>query len=82
MSLVGPRPPLPREVDRYSEYHKGRLSVLPGITCLWQIQGRANLPFEDQVLLDLQYIETRSLVLDLRILAKTIPAVLSCHGAY
>ena len=82
MSLVGPRPPLPREVELYSPYDMGRLSALPGITCLWQILGRANLPFEDQVDLDLQYIESRTLWLDLWILAKTIPAVLSCHGAY
>lgn len=81
MSLVGPRPPLPREVARYSDYQRRRLSVKPGITCLWQVNGRSNLPFDVQVELDLEYIQRRSLWLDLWILLRTIPAVLTCRGA-
>ena len=82
MSLVGPRPPLPEEVAQYHPEHFRRLCVAPGITCLWQVQGRANLPFEDQFRLDLEYIRTRTFWRDLCILFLTIPAVLSCRGSY
>lgn len=81
MSLVGPRPAVPSEVARYDARHLRRLEVLPGITCLWQVSGRAELPFEDQVRLDVQYIENRCLTLDLSILFRTIPAVISTRGA-
>lgn len=81
MSLVGPRPPLPREVARYSLADRRRLAVKPGITCFWQIGGRANIDFSGQVNLDVQYIEAQSLLTDIKILAKTVPAVLSGKGA-
>lgn len=82
MTLVGPRPALPCEVSQYSDSDRERLNVTPGLTCLWQISGRATLPFQEQVRLDVEYIQTRSLLLDLHILARTIPAVLSGRGAY
>ena len=82
MSFVGPRPPLPCEVKQYEDWHLKRLSVIPGITCLWQISGRSNLSFDEWVKLDLHYIETRSLWRDFVILIKTIPAVLLGKGAY
>jgi exopolysaccharide biosynthesis polyprenyl glycosylphosphotransferase len=82
MSLVGPRPPLPSEVLQYSRADRHRLTVTPGITCIWQISGRSNIPFEQQVKLDIQYIEKQSLWLDLWILLQTIPAVLKARGAY
>lgn len=81
MSLVGPRPPVPSEVERYNEQQLQRLTVLPGLTCLWQVSGRAELPFDDQVRLDLEYIARRSMMLDITLLLKTIPAVLSGRGA-
>jgi lipopolysaccharide/colanic/teichoic acid biosynthesis glycosyltransferase len=76
MSLVGPRPPLPYEVERYTEWHKRRLDVLPGITGLWQVSGRNALSFEEMVRLDIEYIETWSLEQDVKILLKTVPALL------
>ena len=82
MSLVGPRPPLPVEVTRYMEWHKRRLEVRPGMTGLWQVSGRSHLSFDEMVLLDVYYIENWSLWLDLKILLRTIPAVLSGGGAY
>lgn len=82
MSLVGPRPPLPEEVERYSREDRGRLLVKPGMTCLWQISGRSELTFKQQVELDKQYINSRSILLDIKILLKTIPAVLTGKGAY
>jgi lipopolysaccharide/colanic/teichoic acid biosynthesis glycosyltransferase len=82
MTLVGPRPALPQEVALYTAEDRRRLAVKPGLTCLWQINGRARLPFAEQVRLDVEYIEARSLTLDLEILARTIPAVLSGRGAY
>jgi lipopolysaccharide/colanic/teichoic acid biosynthesis glycosyltransferase len=82
MSLVGPRPPLPGEVECYNLSGRRRLDIRPGLTCLWQVQGRADIPFERQVQLDVEYIENRSFWLDLVILAKTIPAVLFGKGAY
>lgn len=81
MSLVGPRPALPAEVARYTPAQRARLMVTPGITCYWQVYGRACLPFERQVELDLAYIHSRSLWLDLKLLLMTVPAVLSGHGA-
>ncbi len=81
MSLVGPRPPLPSEVALYNEWHLQRLAVLPGLTCLWQVSGRAELPFEEQVRLDLEYIARRNLALDLSLLVRTVPAVISGRGA-
>jgi exopolysaccharide biosynthesis polyprenyl glycosylphosphotransferase len=82
MSLVGPRPPLPGEVARYdSEVHR-RLLVKPGLTGLWQVSGRSDLPWEEAVRLDLRYVENWSLAMDMLILAKTVRAVLSSSGAY
>ena len=82
MSLVGPRPPIPEEVEKYEPWQHHRLSVKPGITCLWQISGRSNLGFNEWMRLDIQYIRRQSLLLDLKILLRTIPAVLSRDGAY
>jgi lipopolysaccharide/colanic/teichoic acid biosynthesis glycosyltransferase len=82
MSLVGPRPPIPREVNRYTLADRRRLAAPPGITCIWQISGRAEIDFPQQVELDVQYIENQCLWQDLRILAKTIPAVIFGGGAY
>ena len=81
MSLVGPRPPMPDEVKKYSIKQRRRISMKPGITCLWQISGRSMLSFEDRVELDLKYIDDWSLKLDLIILLKTVPAVLFAKGA-
>jgi len=82
MSLVGPRPPLPREVAEYTLEQRKRLHVIPGITCLWQVSGRSDIPFTDQVRLDLQYIQSAGILSDIRLLLKTIPAVLTGRGAY
>ena len=82
MSLVGPRPPLPSEVAKYTPYQKRRLQVTPGITCIWQVSGRSDIPFTQQVELDLEYIAHQSLWYDLMLLMKTIPAVIKARGAY
>jgi len=82
MSLVGPRPALPYEVAQYEEWHRERLSVTPGISGLWQISGRSRLTFKEMAALDIEYAHRRSLGLDLIILVKTIPAVLSSKGAW
>jgi exopolysaccharide biosynthesis polyprenyl glycosylphosphotransferase len=82
MSLVGPRPPLPAEVERYDETIGRRLLVRPGITGLWQVSGRSELSFEDYVRYDLLYMQNWSLALDLYIVARTLPAILSRRGAY
>lgn len=82
MALVGPRPPVPREVAAYKSVHLRRLRVKPGITCLWQIGGRADIDFDGQVRLDLRYIQSESIWQDLRILLLTIPAVVLGKGAY
>jgi len=82
MSLVGPRPPLPSEVEEYEEWEFGRLRAVPGLTGLWQVSGRSDVAFHDMVRLDLHYIRNWSLSLDLKILLRTIPAVLSSRGAY
>jgi exopolysaccharide biosynthesis polyprenyl glycosylphosphotransferase len=81
MSLVGPRPPIPEEVARYQRWQRRRLAMKPGLTCLWQVSGRNELDFQRWIELDLQYIDSWSPWLDLKILAKTIPAVLSGRGA-
>ena len=82
MSLVGPRPPVPSEVEEYTlEDHK-RLDVIPGITCLWQIKGRSDIPFKEQVQLDKEYILEPSVWKDVVILLKTIPAIIGGRGAY
>jgi len=82
MSLVGPRPPVPGEVSKYSMADRRRLAVKPGITCIWQISGRAEIDFSGQVQLDVNYIENVSFWTDMKILARTVPAVLSGKGAY
>lgn len=82
MSLVGPRPPVPREVALYTVSDRRRLEVRPGLTCIWQVSGRSDIPFEGQVKLDSQYIESQSFWLDIVLLAKTIPAVVLGKGAY
>jgi lipopolysaccharide/colanic/teichoic acid biosynthesis glycosyltransferase len=81
MSLVGPRPPVPREVALYSQAHRRRLTVKPGITCIWQVSGRSNIDFSRQVLLDVNYIENQSFWTDCGILVRTVPAVVSGKGA-
>ena len=82
MSLVGPRPPLPGEVKTYSIEERKRLNITPGITCIWQVSGRSELPFQQQIALDKQYIAIRSAWKDLLILLKTIPAILTGKGAW
>ena len=82
MSLVGPRPPIPYEVDIYRDWHKKRLDAIPGITGLWQVSGRNRLSFEEMVLLDLFYVENWSLGMDLRILLRTLPVVLFERSTY
>ena len=81
MSLVGPRPPIPSEVATYTLAQRKRLNVTPGITCTWQVSGRSNIPFEQQVKLDTEYIQTRGFWKDCMILLKTIPAVLTGDGS-
>jgi len=82
MSLVGPRPPLPREVALYTLADRRRLDVTPGLTCIWQVSGRGDIPFPKQVELDVEYIRSQSFASDLKILLKTVPAVLFGKGAY
>jgi len=82
MSIVGPRPTVQVQVDRYTERQRGRLSVLPGLTGWAQIQGRASLPWSERIELDLWYVEHASLALDLRILWRTIRMVIGGHGLY
>jgi len=82
MSLVGPRPPLPREVEQYTLADRRRLDAVPGLTCIWQVSGRADIPFPEQVALDVRYIQSQSIWLDIQLLLKTIPAVLLGKGAY
>jgi lipopolysaccharide/colanic/teichoic acid biosynthesis glycosyltransferase len=82
MSLVGPRPPVPSEVSQYTLSDRRRLEAKPGITCVWQVSGRSDIPFEQQVELDFAYIESQSLWMDIKLLLKTIPAVLLGRGAY
>jgi len=82
MTLVGPRPAVIAEVQRYTPRERRRLAVVPGLTCIWQVSGRADLDFQQQVELDVRYIRERSLWLDLKLMLFTIPAVLSGKGAY
>jgi lipopolysaccharide/colanic/teichoic acid biosynthesis glycosyltransferase len=82
MALVGPRPPLPSEVAEYGDEVRRRLLVRPGLTGLWQVSGRSDLPWEEAVRLDLQYVENWSLSLDLTIMLRTLSAVLRRQGAY
>jgi exopolysaccharide biosynthesis polyprenyl glycosylphosphotransferase len=81
MSLVGPRPPLPAEVEQYERWQRRRLSMKPGLTCLWQVNGRSEVDFESWMKLDMEYIDSWSLGLDLKILFKTIPVVVTAKGA-
>jgi len=82
MSLVGPRPPVYKEVLEYQRWQRRRLSMRPGITCIWQVSGRNDIGFEEWMELDLQYIDNWSFWLDLKLLFKTIPAVLIGKGAH
>ncbi|HEV3093146.1 MAG TPA: sugar transferase [Solirubrobacteraceae bacterium] len=82
MSLVGPRPPIPYEVERYPSHWFARFTVKPGITGLWQVNGRSQVPLEEMVRLDVEYARRRSLRLNLLIIAKTVPAVLNTRGAW
>jgi len=81
MSMVGPRPPVPREVAKYSPADRRRLAIKPGITCIWQISGRSEIDFSGQVQLDVNYIEQQNFWMDFIILARTVPAVVSGKGA-
>lgn len=82
MSLVGPRPPVPKEVALYTLADRRRLDVTPGLTCIWQVSGRSEIPFPQQVELDVQYIESQSFWFDIVLLLRTVPAVLLGRGAY
>ena len=82
LAIVGPRPPVPKEVAQYTLADRKRLHVKPGLTCLWQIQGRSEIPFAGQVRLDLEYIHSQSIWKDIVIVFKTVPAVLLGRGAY
>jgi exopolysaccharide biosynthesis polyprenyl glycosylphosphotransferase len=82
MSIVGPRPPTPDEVELYEPWHMQRLQILPGLTGLWQVNGRSDVPFDEMCLLDIYYIENWSVKLDAQILMMTVPRVLLRHGAY
>lgn len=81
MSLVGPRPAIPREVEQYTAYQKQRLFVKPGLTCIWQVSGRNNIGFDEWVELDIEYIKTRNLWLDIKLILMTIPAMLGDENA-
>jgi lipopolysaccharide/colanic/teichoic acid biosynthesis glycosyltransferase len=82
MSIVGPRPPVPEEVAEYQDWHLQRLLVTPGLTGLWQVNGRSDLSFDEMVRLDLYYVENWSPWLDLKVMLRTVPVVLSGRGAY
>lgn len=82
MSIIGPRPALPREVAEYGEFDKLRLLVKPGLSCYWQISGRSNIPFDEWMKLDVKYIKEMSLLTDIKIILLTFPAVLKGDGAY
>ncbi|WP_442509558.1 sugar transferase [Novipirellula sp. SH528] len=82
MSIVGPRPALLEEVQRYKELDYNRIDVLPGLTCIWQVSGRGDVPFDQQIVMDLEYIRSRSFLTDLKLIVKTIPVVVSGKGAY
>ena len=82
MSFVGPRPPIGYEIEHYQPWHKERLKVIPGLTGLWQVSGRSNVPFDEMVRLDVHYINNWSLLLDVRILLKTLPVMIQGTGGY
>ncbi|MDN4495111.1 sugar transferase [Ureibacillus aquaedulcis] len=82
MTLVGPRPPLPSEVAQYTSYERQRLSVTPGLTCYWQVSGRSNIGFEEWVRLDLKYIQERNIMLDIKLILKTVFVLLGSKDAY
>ena len=82
MSLVGPRPPVPREVQEYTVEDRQRLLAKPGLTCFWQVGGRSEIDFHGQVRLDVEYIKSQSVWLDIKLLFKTVPAVVLGKGAY
>ena len=82
MSIVGPRPALPSEVSKYQTNDRKRLQTKPGLTCLWQIGGRSDLSFEQQIELDVKYLSKKSLAEDIAIVVKTVPAVITGKGAY
>jgi len=82
MSLVGPRPPVPEEVARYEPWQRERLAVKPGLTCIWQVSGRSDFPFDEWVRMDIEYVRTRNMWQDLRLLLRTVPAVITGRGAY
>jgi len=82
MSLVGPRPPIPYEVEAYQDWHWARLRGRPGVTGLWQVSGRSRVGFDDQVLLDVYYLANRSFWMDLRIILKTVPVMLTGKGGF
>jgi lipopolysaccharide/colanic/teichoic acid biosynthesis glycosyltransferase len=82
MAIVGPRPPLPYEYECYEEWHKQRVKVKPGLTGLWQVQGRSSVPFEQMVRLDIHYIENWSLMMDLKIMLWTLPVMLAGTGGH
>lgn len=82
MTVVGPRPPLTYELEHYHDWHKKRLTVKPGLTGLWQVSGRSMVPFDEMVMLDLYYIENWSLLLDIKIILRTIPVMLGGSGGY
>lgn len=82
MSVVGPRPALPNEVLAYKDKERGRLIGKPGLTCTWQVSGRADIPFDQQVDMDLEYLSKKSLLRDLILITRTVPAVITGKGAY
>lgn len=82
MTLVGPRPPLPEEVAQYTSYEWQRLSVRPGLTCYWQVYGRNSLPFEEWVRLDLKYIQERNLIVDIKLILRTVFVLFGSKNAY
>jgi lipopolysaccharide/colanic/teichoic acid biosynthesis glycosyltransferase len=82
MSLVGPRPPIPEEVEKYTSYERQRLSVTPGLTCYWQVSGRSNISFERWIELDLKYIEDRNFLIDIKLIFKTFFVLFGSKDAY
>ena len=82
MSIVGPRPPLVREVEQYNSYQMQRLLVTPGLTCFWQADGRSDLSFDDWMDMDMKYIKRRNIFLDIKLIVKTVFAVIFKRGAY
>nr|WP_318539448.1 sugar transferase [Terribacillus saccharophilus] len=82
MSLVGPRPALPSEVEQYTDYERNRLSATPGLTCYWQVNGRSKLTFQQQVDLDIRYINEKSIMTDIKLIAKTLKVLFGTDNAY